>query len=148
MITEVSNEGRLAVAGSNGVYDSFSRDESSGLHGKDSERDSVSVTGLANPESVRSQKFYSSQFKRQIKLNLVIEAANIVLALFALVVVLEILSGCKTSGTNGSSSLSDYSKALDICKAQGKDAGAYSVYESCAKDADTKFGRKGENDAK
>jgi hypothetical protein len=37
--------------------------------------------------------------------------------------------------------LAGYSLALDECKVQGKDAGAYSVYEACAKKADDKYGR-------
>lgn len=37
--------------------------------------------------------------------------------------------------------LAAYSAALDECRAIGKDAGSYSVYEKCAKNADDKFGR-------
>lgn len=37
-----------------------------------------------------------------------------------------------------------YSIALDECRAEGKDAGKYSVYEECAKKADVKYGRKGD----
>jgi len=35
-----------------------------------------------------------------------------------------------------------YERALDDCKEQGKDAGSYAVYETCAKDADRRFGRE------
>lgn len=37
--------------------------------------------------------------------------------------------------------LSEYTAALDACRAKGKDAGAYTVYESCAHDADIRYGR-------
>jgi len=34
-----------------------------------------------------------------------------------------------------------YSLALDKCKALGKDAGSYDVYEDCAQKADSKYGK-------
>ncbi len=37
----------------------------------------------------------------------------------------------------------EYKAALDSCRAEGKRKLSYAVYESCAKDADAKFGLDG-----
>lgn len=39
--------------------------------------------------------------------------------------------------------LAGYQSALDDCRAQGKAAHSYDVYEACAQKADTKFGLDG-----
>lgn len=42
----------------------------------------------------------------------------------------------------GPSRLAGYQTALDACREKGKDAGSFNVYETCAREADTKFGLK------
>ncbi len=36
-----------------------------------------------------------------------------------------------------------YTAALATCRAEGKDAGSYAVYEQCAREADTKYAPEG-----
>jgi hypothetical protein len=36
-----------------------------------------------------------------------------------------------------------YAASLDACREQGKDAGSYAAYETCAQAADRKYGRDG-----
>ena len=50
-------------------------------------------------------------------------------------------SGNSTSIKNVEDELG-FTAALDECKAEGKDAGLYSVYEKCAQKADIKYNRK------
>jgi hypothetical protein len=67
-------------------------------------------------------------------------AAGMIYALLA-------LSCCSappnTPNANTILQLSGYSTALEQCRAEGKDAGSYDVYEQCAQKADAAWGRTG-----
>lgn len=60
--------------------------------------------------------------------------------LFAIVLVLPACGHEKAVSTG--IDLAGYQADLLVCKAEGKDAGAYAVYEQCAKEADRKHGKK------
>lgn len=51
-----------------------------------------------------------------------------------------ILAGCTPAQTSAGLDVAGHSAALAVCRAEGKDAGSYSVYGRCADEADRKYG--------
>lgn len=75
------------------------------------------------------------------------EVAAVALAFLALVMILRLCTACADKpaalpGAGDIVELGAYEVALERCRAEGKDAGSFDVYEACAKKADSKFGRK------
>lgn len=63
------------------------------------------------------------------------------LALFAVLYVVAYCHGCAVvQRAQNAVDVVGYSKALDVCLAEGKDAGSITAYEACAKKADVKYG--------
>lgn len=71
------------------------------------------------------------------------EAVAAGLALFAALCVLGYCQGCgpreqaaTVQGIENAAAVAQYTKLLDDCKAKGKDAGSYAVYDACADEVD------------
>lgn len=72
-----------------------------------------------------------------------VKEALAILCFMCLCVVLGLWCGCdRPERIRTAVTVSAYAQALDDCRALGKDAGSYDVYEACAKQADAKYGRK------
>ena len=69
------------------------------------------------------------------------------MCLFALAFLVALLNGCgetaATQRARNAIDLADYEKALDTCRAEGRETKSYAVYEACAKEADRKYGLDG-----
>lgn len=52
-------------------------------------------------------------------------------------------NGTKAPSASTMLQLEGYTTELDRCRAMGKDAGSYQVYEDCAQRADARYGRVG-----
>jgi len=55
---------------------------------------------------------------------------------YAIMVLL--LAGC--AGAVTAANVAGYTAALTVCRAEGKDAGSFAVYERCAREADIRYG--------
>jgi len=60
----------------------------------------------------------------------------------ACILILGLACSSESKRAQNAVDLAGYSLALDECRAEGKDAGKYEVYESCAQKADLKYGHK------
>lgn len=84
---------------------------------------------------------------RQRALYILGEVAAVALAFLALVMALHFCVACSSPpaalpGAGDIVELGAYEVALERCRAEGKDAGSFPVYEACAVKADQHFGRK------
>ena len=138
MNTESSNEGGLAMARGSSVLGSISGNDLSSLHGEDSSKHVDSSSDLVNSKSLSAKNSIGAQFKSKLKQVVNYEIASVIIAAIAIAIVASMLTGC---GPNAKS-LDGYSKALDQCKAEGKDAGSYASYELCAGKVDKEYGKK------
>ena len=143
MITESNNETGLAMASSSSVFSSVSDDGISSLQGNNSSFISSNSSDLVNSEPISNEKarIDYGQLQRSVKL---VQFLSLILLVMCAIIAALLLVGCSGKQTiNNALDNANYAGELDLCKEKGKDAGSYNVYEKCAKDVDTKFGRVG-----
>lgn len=61
----------------------------------------------------------------------------------AFVVTFALISCGQAQRASNAVDVAGYTLALEQCRAEGKDAGSYVIYEMCAEQADIKYGRDG-----